>query len=234
MISALSATVALAAGSRSVADPWRWDAPLAPAVASAAEGQRLLLLVVDGDEASRRLRRLAWGRPPLAPALAGLITLAYEGGAGEGRHVARRFNVVTFPSLILVDREANELGRISSYDGVESLVADLFDLQSGDGALSRLVSLWHETPNDLALTLRVAHEYALRGLAAPAKSFRERVELLDQKNLRGAAARARWVECELLLRRSLEDAGAAGRCLRQLARDYPRSREAALSAGRTP
>ena len=162
--------------------------------------------------------------------------LAYDGQSGEGLDIAKRFNVVTFPTLLLIDARARELGRVSGYRSAPALLAELRGIEDGSFSLDRLEKALSQSPDDLALQLKLGRAWALRGERARAEKHLDRILTLARGGNKipaekKAAAQtlapgALFIRGKLLELLSLKDPARAERTLRTLAAAYPSGAEA--------
>lgn len=208
-------------------EEWVRDQPLSAAVAEAAAGGRRVLVLLDADEGARGaqvLERLA--AEPLAAKVSAYVRRVYSTTAGEGRHVAQRYNVVAVPTLLLLDRKGLELGRLTGSEapaGTFPVEGDLLSLLDGEDPLRQLETQLEHNGGDLALRLEVGCQQALRGHARQAKRHLEAVIAADARDARGLASRALLCLGDTLQLRSLGDARAAARSLELLRARYPRA-----------
>ena len=174
--------------------------------------------------------------PSVARHLAMYHRATYDGHSGEGKEIARRFNVVTFPTLLLIDARARELGRVSGYRAAPSLLAELKGIEDGSFSLSAREAALKKNPDDLALRLQLGQAWALRGDRIQADRYllrilslasgKEKVPSEQVSMARTLAPRAMLIRGKVLELLSLQDPGAAERTLRALVKAYPRSAEA--------
>ena len=227
----IPATAALAQPS------WKASAPLAPAV-KAAKMRLLLKVTVSWCAAtSMACRELEAELSPsdVVRQLAGYHLLAYDAEEGEGLNVARRYNVVAFPTLLVIDRRGKEVDRLTGHLPRRQLVQWLQQASSGKGSLARLTAQVSARPTDMALRLRVGTAWAMRGHKARAVKQLDRVSkaagATDTPSRAATgpqrlAARALLVRGQYLELRSLKDHRAAVGTLRALRLRYPTSPEA--------
>ncbi|MCC6746859.1 MAG: tetratricopeptide repeat protein [Deltaproteobacteria bacterium] len=231
---ALLALVAVSASpdERAVAGPaetlaWERDGSLRAAVRRGAAENRLVLakLGTSWCSACRRLERVL-GEPSLRPRLDRFVRLAYDAEVGEGRDVARRYNVVTYPTLLVLGPDGRERDRATGFLAAEALLTRLAEIEDGSGTLAELEKRLAETPADLALRLRVGTSWALRGERRAALRHLELVVQSDPDNRRGLAAPALLAKGKILLLRSLGEHALAAATLAELRRRFPRAPEA--------
>ena len=216
---------------------WKDSVPLAPAVKAART--RLLIKVTTTwcGAVSQSCRELdsALQESDVQRRLAAYHLLAYDAEQGEGKSVARRYNVVIFPTLLVMDRRGKELDRLTGHLPRQELTRWLQQAASGAGSLSRLTARLAARPRDMALRLRIGTEWALRGQKARAVEQLNRVisaagaDGVPSRVATAAqvlAARAMLARGQLLELRSLKNHQAAMGTLRALRVRFPTSPEA--------
>lgn len=220
---ALALLVAITATPASAA-AWKQAPLLRGEVERAAkEDRKLLISICTPWRARCRAQARLLAAPKLRRALRGLVLLAYDAESGEGEEVARRYNVVTFPTLLLVGGDGLEVGRITGRVTREGLEA----LRDGSGTLAALEKRLDGRPADLPLRLRVGAAWAHRGQRGPAERHLARVIAADPANTRGLAARAMLLRGDHLLLRGLGQHRPAEQALRALMERFPAAPEAA-------
>jgi thioredoxin-like negative regulator of GroEL len=206
---------------------WEDAPPLAPAVKRAAQAKRLLLVKVGTAWCSscRKLEQVL-GTREVQEKLSGYLKLAYDAEAGEGRDVAERYNVVAFPTLLLLGADGREVGRVTGDHPESGPLAPLEKIREGSERLEELERRLSKGPGDLPLHLRLGTEWALRGSKAEALRHLDHVLQADADNRKKLAAQALLVRGKYLLLRSLKDYQAAAHTLKRLRARYPGSPEA--------
>jgi tetratricopeptide (TPR) repeat protein len=221
----LSLLVLLAAPARAELPPGWEDTPFLKQVVSRAAGKHrhVLVLVERGFcEGCAEIRRAlsSVGRS------GAFERSRYDAGAGEGQDVARRYNVVVFPTLLVLGTDAVERGRITGPMPAAELGRRVKAIRAGRGTLDKLDKLAAKRPDDLKLALRVGTGWAHRGERAPAERHLRRVIEGDADNRRGLAAPALWALGDLLFERSLGSHADAERELGTLVKRFPDTPEA--------
>ena len=117
---------------------WHSSPPLAPALRKAAPKNNLLVLKVSTSWCGAcRDQEVELVRPEMVRFLGSYHRLAYDAEQGEGLDVARRFNVISFPTLLVINSQAKELGRITGHKPAAELLTMLKAITSGDETLER-------------------------------------------------------------------------------------------------
>jgi len=152
--------------------------------------------------------------------LRGYLRARYDAGAGEGRDVARRYNVVRFPTLLVLGEDGLERGRVSEVLPPRELARRV------DRARRKTLEQRSAAPGSPARALRLGREWAARGERRRAEALLGQVVQGDPDNRKGLAAQALLALGDLLYLRSLGRGGEAERTLTRLRRSYPRSPDA--------
>lgn len=226
-----------AAGSAHAGSIWKNAPPLTDVMALAApRDTRIVIKLTARWCAPCRKLEAELLDPAVARHLAMYHRAAYDGHSGEGKEIARRFNVVSFPTLLLIDAKAREVGRVSGFRKAPSLLAELKGIEDGSFSLSAREAALKKNPGDLALRLRLGQAWALRGdriqtdkylLAILALARGGKKTSSEQTSMaRTLAPRAMLIRGKTLELLSLKDPRAAEQTLRALVKAYPRSEEA--------
>jgi tetratricopeptide (TPR) repeat protein len=219
------ALVALAAPAGAANLPGWEDTPFLKQVVSRAAGKHrhVLVLVERGlCDGCREMRRALVS----LGASDAFERARYDAAAGEGRDVARRYNVVVFPTLLLLGPDAVERDRVTGPMSAALLARRVEAIRAGRDTLDRLDRRAARRPSDLKLALRVGTGWALRGERAPAERHLRRVIEGDPDNRRGLAAPALRALGDVLHARSLGRHAEAARELGTLVKRFPRAADA--------
>jgi tetratricopeptide (TPR) repeat protein len=214
-------------GLAEAAAEWKQGPSLRAEVARAsAQGKQIVIKVSTAwCPACRELDRVLT-RPKVKQALAGYVRLAYDAEVGEGEDVAKRYNAITFPTLLVLGGDGLEIDRVSGSMKPNELLKRLAAIKDGSGTVKRLEAQLAKRPHDLALRLRVGRAWALKGRRVEAEKHLRRIVAADPKNEKGLAAQALLVQGKYLLLRSLKRYQAAARVLKGLRKRFPRAPEA--------
>jgi len=232
----LLVVAALAAEARA-GSIWQTSPPLAAALKKAApKKQRLVLRIGVQWCAECRQQEAALAQPELVRFLGGFHRLAYDAEQGEGVDVARRFNVVRFPTLLVLDAGARELGRVTGHLSATELRAALAAAVHGQVVLEQREAMFAATlaaggEDDPDLRLELGRQWALRGERALALGHLQ--PLVQAGGER--AARALLLRGELLELLSLRDHAAARDTLTALRKKHggsPTAERAAIALAR--
>lgn len=146
------------------------------------------------------------------------LLLRYDATQGEGKDVAERYNVVSVPTIILINGRGRELERLTGFESAGSFIDRMTLLLSSESTLAVLKQQAEEFPADTAIQLELGRQYALRGRADAARDALNRV-MKDEAR----AGQAMLFEGETLLLKSLNDPVAAREKLRALMERFPQS-----------
>lgn len=199
-----------------------------------ADNRRLVLLIGSTHCPDCRSFEAELGAPEVLPRLMQVLRLTYWADQGEGIDVARRFNVVTVPTLLLLDPHAMELGRLTGRPASGHLSGMLDDLLKGRSTPEALEKRLGQRPLDGAMRLRLGTLWAERGDRMKARQYLDPLVSLaapgqtprSPEQGEALAARALWVRGQVLELRSLGDHAAAQATLTELRSRFPRSPEA--------
>lgn len=152
----------------------------------------------------------------LATALGELLRARYDAGSGEGQDVARRYNVVRYPTLLVLGPDGLERGRVGGAPDAAELARRLAAIRRE--SLTQLGQRAAKHADDLGLALRVGLAWAERGQRRPAERHLRRVIAAGERD---GAAPALLALGDLLYLRSLGAAKQASSALRELRQRFP-------------
>ncbi|HEY7953793.1 MAG TPA: thioredoxin family protein [Polyangia bacterium] len=170
-----------------------------------------------------------WSREDVAHALdeahgGPYLPLRRDGESGEGIEVARRYHVVGYPTLLVLDGSGAEIDRVMGFVEPKELVATLAAFRAGKGTLVELERSLKATPNGAArdaLLFEVGSRHAMRG---DSRAVAELTEVAKQDSKRAAPALLTLGKYYYL--RGQKDYPSAIATLRELERRFPSSEEA--------
>lgn len=167
-----------------------------------------------------------WARDEVARALGpGYVLVRRDGEEGEGETLVRRYHVVGYPTLLVLDASGAEVERLMGSVQAKELLGALAQLRSGRGTLAELERNLAAAPGDQALRFEVATRHALRG-DPRAVSEVEAVVAADPENKNRRAAAALLTLGKYYWLRGKKDYAHAEATLRELGRRFPTSEEA--------
>lgn len=223
LFAVLSSPVALGSSLR-----WELSPPLAPAVKQAAQQKRLLVVKIWSSKCPEctQLDKILLGNDQLTKLLSRHLTLAYHAEEGEGINVALRYNIVVFPTILIIGADGLEVGRVTGALSVKDLSTMLRGIVDGSQTLPKLEKRLAQRPDDVSLRLRVGMEWAYRGMRSQAIAHLDQVINADSLNHQGLAAKALLTLGNVLFWRGLRDYSAAEKNLRHIVNRFPSSPEA--------
>jgi tetratricopeptide (TPR) repeat protein len=168
-----------------------------------------------------------WSRDDVGQALSqSFVTIRRDGEAGEGEALVKRFHIVGYPTMLVLDAEAREVDRLMGAITPRDLIDTLRHFREGNGTTAELERRLSAFPNDDALRLEVATRKAMRG-DAEAPIELDRVVKGDPENKAKRAAAALLTLGKYYHLRGAKDYARAIECLTELERRFPHSDEAA-------
>lgn len=87
---------------------------------------------------------------------------------------ARAFHVNAYPSLVLIDKNGEEIDRISGYEPPDELIKTVSNYQKGIGTLADLLNQAKDK-QDRVLYMQIAEKYKYRGGDTAAESWYQKV-----------------------------------------------------------
>lgn len=222
-------TTALLISATAHADEWI-DGDLEDAMAAAVEcdGEVLLDVYTTWCGPCRRLAREVFPTDIFADAAEGMVLVKVDAESGEGPDIARRYDVVGYPTVLVLDTHGNELGRLFGFLDAENFAAELRRIRHGAPPLSEFLADFVRvlrTGQTFAETFEAGFDAATCGHYETADRLLETLVRVDGDNSSGFASSALLV---LGKYRHLRGAGDPDTALVYFARiieEYPESRE---------
>lgn len=154
------------------------------------------------------------------------VALHVDAEKDEGPELEARYHVQAYPTLLVLDADGIEKGRIVDFISADALLPKLDALAKGDNVLAELEAAVETQPNDLAALYELGHAYVLAARRTDAEQVFARVLAADPDNAHGFASKVRY-DTALFFTLKLDDAPEqAIRELEQLQATYPHSPEA--------
>jgi tetratricopeptide (TPR) repeat protein len=166
-------------------------------------------------------------RDEVTRALAGgFVAIRRDGEAGEGVELQRRYHVVGYPTLLVIDpKSGSEVDRLMGFVAARDLTDTLAHFREGKGTLAELERKLAAAPGDEALRLEVGTRHAMRGDERAVAEL-ETVVKNDADNHAKRAAQALLTLGKYYWLRGLKDYAHAESALRELERRFPSTEEA--------
>lgn len=174
----------------------------------------------------RKLDEEVFTRPEVGAALAaGYVALHIDAEKGEGPEVVARYRVQAYPTLLVLEGEGLERGRL--VDGMEpaELLKGLEEIARGGSVLAGLEAAVKAAPDDLEARYRLGNAYALAARRTDAEAELAKVIAGDPDNARGLAARAMADRAAFLVAKQDGDPERAIALFRELQQKYPKAKE---------
>jgi tetratricopeptide (TPR) repeat protein len=199
------------------------------AVAKARASERLVLVDVFATWCGpcHEMDEKVYPRDEVTRALgAQFVALRRDGERGEGEELLRRYHVVGFPTLLVIDPATGvEIDRVMGFVEAGELTATLERFRRGQGTLAELERKLAAAPGDEALRLDVGTRHAMRGDARAVTEL-EAVVKGDPDDHGKRAAAALLTLGKYYWLRGLKDYARAESVLRELERRFPSTEEA--------
>jgi tetratricopeptide (TPR) repeat protein len=174
----------------------------------------------------RALDEQVFVRPEVGEALArGYVAVHIDAEKGEGPEVVARYRVQAYPTLLVLEAEGLERGRLVDELKPEELLAKLEEIARGGDVLAALEAAVAAGPDDLEARYRLGNAYALAARRTEAEAELQKVIAGDPDNKRGLAARAMSDRAAFLVAKQDGDPERAIALYRELQQKYPRAKE---------
>jgi thioredoxin-like negative regulator of GroEL len=159
------------------------------------------------------------------------VAIQVDGEKGEGPALRKRFHVVGYPTVLVLDANGREIDRLFDVSDPEPFVSALEGFLRGAGTTGDLERRLAARPDDLQLRFDLGTRLALRGERERAVILLADVVNADLHNARGLASRALLTMGKFLFLRGQNEPETARRLLEALVRAYPRSPEVGAAVG---
>lgn len=156
------------------------------------------------------------------------VAIQVDGEKGEGPAVVRRYHVVGFPTVLLLDAQGREIDRVFDTPDAGAFLRLLSEFVAGKGTLADLERQLAANPDNLALRFEVGSRLAIRGDRDRALIHLADVVMKDVRNRRGLASKSLVLMGKYLLLRGQNDPARAKDVLEMLVGyfgDTPEGRE---------
>ena len=174
----------------------------------------------------RKLDEEVFTRPEVGEALkAGYVPVHIDAEKGEGPEVVARYRVQAYPTLLVLEAEGLERGRLVDAVPADELLKSLAEIARGGSVLAGLEAAVQAAPDDLEARYRLGNAYALAARRAEAEAELAKVIAGDPDNARGLAAKAMSDRAAFLVAKQDADPERAIALYRELQQKFPQAKE---------
>jgi tetratricopeptide (TPR) repeat protein len=167
-----------------------------------------------------------YARDDVAAALrTGFVTLRRDGERGDGEALVRRYHVVGYPTILVLDEAGREVDRLMGFVPSGELLTMLGRFRDGKGTVAELERRLAAQKGDEALRLDVATRHAYRGDPRAVAELTDVVKG-DRNNQGKRAASALLTLGKYYYLRGAKDYANAIKTLTELDKRFPKSEEA--------
>ena len=163
----------------------------------------------------------------------GFVALRLDAEKDQGPELVERYRVQAYPTLLVLDGDGLELGRLVEVADAATLISGLGEIaERGDplaGLEARAAAQENPHAGHLEARYRLALAYALRARREEAEVAYQAVLAGDPENRQGLAAKALYDRATLLIATVDDDGEAAIAAFRDLQERFPSSPEARRS-----
>ena len=149
--------------------------------------------------------------------------LKYDAEQGEGKELAKKFNVISYPTIMILDKDGNEIDRVLDYEDPDSFIKMVFDYSEGKGSINALEDRLKKEPNNIPVLFKVGEKYAFRGEEQKADKYLNKIIELDPKNSKGYSDKALYSLGKYLYSKSLSNYSKALGIFNELDNQFPDS-----------
>ncbi|MCY0988659.1 thioredoxin family protein [Nannocystis sp. ILAH1] len=173
----------------------------------------------------RELEEKVFTRDDVGAALAKYVALHVDAEKGEGPELVARYKVQAYPTLLVLDANGVEKGRLVDAMEPPALLAALAKIAAGGDVLAELEQKVAAAPDDLQARYELGVAYALAAKRAQAEAEFERVIAGDPDNAKGLAAKAMSDRAAFLVAKIDGDSERAITLYKELQQKYPAAKE---------
>ncbi len=152
-----------------------------------------------------------------------MYCLKYNAEKGAGIELSKKYNIISYPTVIILDKNGDETDRILDYENKSEFIDKVFDYSKGKGILTELDARIRKNPKDISTLFEAGQRYAFKGNEKMASQYLNKVVELDPKNKKGYSDKALYALGKYLYSRSLKNYGKALPLLAELENNFPES-----------
>lgn len=220
---ALATTLAL--GATVHAADWHHDLDHALEDAGSCDGEILLDVYTTWCGPCRRLANEVFNTQVFADASAGMVLAKIDAESGDGPDVARRFAVVGYPTVLVLDPRGNEIDRLFGFFEAEEFASRLREIRYGVPTVSEFLASYSAPAPDevFSMTFDRGFDAASCGQYDVADRLLETLVDLDADNSTGFASSALLVLGKYRHLRGGHDPDTAIRYFDRIIEQFPES-----------
>jgi len=159
----------------------------------------------------------------------GYVALHIDAEKGEGPELEERYDVMAYPTVLVLEPSGVEKGRVVDFLPPEELMAALKRLGAGGNVLATLEAESEAAPDDAKKRYRLGHAYALAAAREDAERVFDEVLVADPKNELGLASKVHYDRALFITYKLDAKLDAAIAQFQELQKRYPDSKEAIRS-----
>ncbi|MEE2960232.1 MAG: thioredoxin domain-containing protein [Myxococcota bacterium] len=110
----------------------------------------------------QKLKSEVFEAPKQDPLIQRFPLIQVDFDAPTNRHLVEEFNVLGLPTVVVVDANRQQIGRVSGYSSPQEFVQELQNVVSGQNKLTTLTNKFINTPS-LKTKVALGHAYLVRG-----------------------------------------------------------------------
>ncbi|HAA53575.1 MAG TPA: hypothetical protein DCE42_02400 [Myxococcales bacterium] len=153
------------------------------------------------------------------------IPLKRDGYKGEGRMLAKKYNCVTYPCILVIDQNGKEIERVTKFTKPSPFLQKLTSIRQGQGTLKSLLPQLKKNPNDALLRFRVGYRLAYRGDARCIGHLRY-VSQHPPKGFPWLASRSLYVLGRIYYRNTMRDWPNVVKIFKEFLKRFPNHKKA--------
>jgi thioredoxin-like negative regulator of GroEL len=156
----------------------------------------------------------------------GFVAVKLDAEKDQGPELTERYRVQAYPTLLVLDANGVEMGRMVEVADADELLDGLTKIAGGGDPLAALKEAAEAAPDDLEARYRLALGYALAARRDEAEAAYAAILAADPDNAEGYAAKALYNRASFLVANIDGDLEGAVAGYRDLQARFPKSREA--------